>query len=143
MAEPALRRRPPFTILLVAVLGVALGAVGIAHGVGLITGRDDTTVQDSTSLTSGQLVVYGIGAIALGVIIAVLSVSLARGSRFARFVVGLFAFFHLVQGFVIVFQWYDVSPWEGVSSIILGVAVLLLLFGSARSREFYASGSAA
>jgi hypothetical protein len=132
------RSRPPFTILLVAVLGVALGVVAVLYGISLVVDRDDAGVRDSTGLTSGQLLVYGIVAIAIGAVLAWLSISLARGSRSARWTVGLLTFVLLWQGIVIVFGWYDVSPWEGVTSIVVAVAALYLLFGAARSREYYA-----
>jgi hypothetical protein len=132
------RSRPPFTILLVAVFGVVLGVIAVLYGISLMVDRDDAGVRESTGLSSGQLLLYGIGAIAIGVVLAGLSISLARGSRSARWTVGLLTFLLLWHGVVIVFGWYDVSPWEGVTSIVIAVAALYLLYGSARSRGYYA-----
>jgi hypothetical protein len=84
------------------------------------------------------LLVYGIAAIAIGAVLAWLSISLARGSTSARWTVGLLTFVLLWHGVVIVFGWYDVSPWEGVTSIAVAAAALYLLFGAPRSREYYA-----
>jgi hypothetical protein len=131
------RSRPPFAILLVAVLGVALGVIAALYGISLVVDRDDAGVRESTGMTSGQLLAYGIGAIAIGVVVAWLSVSLARGSRSARWYVGLLVFALLWHGVVIVFGWYDVSPWEGVASIVVALAALYLLFGAPGSREYY------
>jgi hypothetical protein len=117
---------------------VALGGVAALYGISLVVDRDDAGVRDSTGLTSGQLLVYGIVAIAIGAVLAWLSISLARGSRSARWTVGLLTFVLLWHGVVIVFGWYDVGPWEGVTSIVVAVAALYLLFGAARSREYYA-----
>ena len=129
--------RPPFTVLLAAGLGAALGAIGIAHGVGLIADRGDAAVQETTGLSSGELLLYGVVAIAIGAVVVALFVSIARGSSFARWTVGLFTVMHVAQGVFVVLRWYDVSPWEGVSSIVIGVAVLYLLFVNGRSRTFF------
>ena len=132
------RSRPPFTILLLAVLGVALGVVAALYGISLVVDRDDAGVRDSTGLTSGQLLVYGIVAIAIGAVLACLAISLARGSTSARWTFGLLTFVLLWHGVVIVFGWYDVSPWEGVTSIAVAVRRALPPVRGARSREYYA-----
>ena len=118
--------------------GVVAGAVGIVYGISLIVDRDDASVQADTGLSSGGLVGYGIGAIALGGILITVAIWLAGGSSFARRLVGWFTLLHLFQGIAIVFQWYDVSPWEGITSIAVSVLVLYLLFVTPRTRTFYA-----
>ncbi len=134
------RRRPPFTVLLVSALGILLGAVGVVHGVGLIRDRDDAAVIADTGLSSGSLLVHGIVTIVIGAVVVVLSANLLRGDRFARGVFGLFAALHLVQGLVIVFGWYDVSPWEGLVSIVVSVLLLVLLFRGPAVRAYFAAG---
>lgn len=138
MASSATRRRVPGTVLLVAVLALAVGAIGIVNGVGLIADRGEQAVQADTGMSSGGLVAYGLVAIGLGALLAVLAVSLARGSRSARWTVAVLLFLHLAGGLAIVFGWYDVSPWEGVASVAVSACLLFLLYGSRRSRAFYA-----
>ena len=129
--------RPPWTILAVVAAGVVAGAVGIAYGISLIADRGDASVQGDTGLSSGGLLAYGLGSIVVGGILIGAAVWLVRGSRLARWVVGWFTLLNLFQGVAIVFQWYDVSPWEGIVSIALSALVLYLLFVALPSRAFY------
>ncbi len=138
MTENGDRARPPWTVLLVVAAGILSGAVGIVYAVSLIVDRDDASVQADTGLSSGGLVAYGIGAIAVGAIFVAVAVWLAGGSSFARWTVGWFTLLHLFQGIAIVFQWYDVSAWEGVTSIVVSVVILYLLFRAPPTRAFYA-----
>jgi hypothetical protein len=132
------RRRAPVTVLLVAVLAFAVGVIGIVHGVGLIADRGEQSVQADTGMGSGGLTAYGLVAIGLGALLAALSISLARGSRSARWTVALLLVVHLASGLAIVFGWYDVSPWEGITSVAVSALLLFLLYGTERSRAFYA-----
>lgn len=42
--------------------------------------------------------------------------------------------------YAIVFQWYDVSAWEGITSIAVSAVILYLLFSTPRTKAYYASG---
>lgn len=130
--------RPPWTVLLVVAVGIVAGAVGFVYGISLIVDRDDASVQADTGLSSGGLVAYGIGAMAVGAILVAAALWLAGGGKAARWVVGWFVLLHLFQGLAIVFQWYEVSPWEGVSSIVVSAIALYLLFVNRSSRSYYA-----
>lgn len=132
-------RRPPWTVFLVSAAGILSGAVGIVYAISLIADRDDAAVQADTGLSSGGLLAYGIGAIAVGAIFIAVAVWLARGRKPARNVVGWFTLLHLIQGITIVFQWYDISAWEGVISIVVSVLILYLLFLTPRTKAYYAS----
>jgi hypothetical protein len=131
--------RPPFTVLLVAVLGVIEGILATLLGIGVIVERDDPEIADKLGYSSGWLIVYGIVAIGIGVVIAWLAISVARRSRFARWTLGFLAVVHLAGGLVTVFQWYDVNPWQGVGSIVVSALVLYLLFWARGTRDFFAA----
>lgn len=138
MSDSSRAGRPPFTVLIVAALGVGLGVIAGIYGIRIIANRDDPEVVADVGASSGWLLAYGVVAIGLGVVIGLLAVTLARGSTSARWTVGLFALLHLLQGFAIVFQWYDVGAWEGVSSIVVSAAILYLLFRNPSTRAYYA-----
>lgn len=125
-------------MLLVAVLALGVGVVGIVYGIGLIADRGEPDVQADTGMSAAGLVGYGIVAIGLGALLAALSVSLARGARSARRIVAALLVLHLASGLAILFGWYDVSPWEGISTVAVSAALLFLLYGARRSRAFYA-----
>jgi hypothetical protein len=131
--------RPPFTVLLVAVLGVIEGILATLLGIGVIVERDDPEIADKLGYSSGWLIVYGIVAIGIGVVIAWLAISVAQRSGFARWTLGFLAVVHLAGGLVTVFQWYDVNPWQGVGSIVVSALVLYLLFWARGTRDFFAA----
>ena len=130
--------RPPWTVLVAVAMVVVAGAIGVVYGIGLIVDRDDSTVQADLGLSSGGLVGYGVGSMAVGAILIAAAVWLARGGSAARWIVGWFILLHLLHGVTIVFQWYDVSAWEGISSIVSSGIALYLLFFTDRARRFYA-----
>ncbi len=140
MNDEGKRGRAPWTVLVVVVAGILSGAVGIVHAISLIIDRDDAAVQADTGFSSGGLMAYGIGAIAVGAILIAAAVWLAGGTKFARWTVGWFTLLHLFQGIAIVFQWYDTSPWEGITSIAVSAVILYLLFMAPRTKAYYASG---
>jgi hypothetical protein len=131
--------RPPFTVLLVAVLGVIEGILATLLGIGVIVERDDPEIADKLGYSSGWLIVYGIVAIGIGVVIAWLAISVAQRSGFARWTLGFLAVVHLAGGLFTVFQWYDVNPWQGVGSIVVSALVLYLLFWARGTRDFFAA----
>jgi hypothetical protein len=131
--------RPPFTVLLVAVLGVIEGILATLLGIGVIVERDDPEIADKLGYSSNWLIVYGIVAIGIGVVIAWLAISVAQRSSFARWTLGFLAVVHLAGGLFTVFQWYDVNPWQGVSSIVVSAVVLYLLFWARGTRDFFAA----
>jgi hypothetical protein len=131
--------RPPFTVLLLAVLGVIEGILAALLGIGVIVERDDPEIADRLGYSSGWLIVYGIVAIGIGVVIAWLAIAVAQRSSFARWTLGFLAVVHLAGGLFTVFQWYDVNPWQGVGSIVVSAVVLYLLFWARSTRNYFAA----
>lgn len=130
--------RPPVTVILVAVFGVVEGVLAALLGVGVIVERNDPEIAGKLGYSSGWLIVYGIIAIAIGVVIAWLAISVARRNSFARWTLGFLAIVHLAGALFTVFQWYEVNPWQGVGGVVISAIVLYLLFWSRSTREFFA-----
>lgn len=127
----------PVAVTVVVVLGMVEAVLGVLAGVILIAARDERNVIRESGLTPDQLLGVGIAYVVIGAIVAFLVLALARGSNFARFVIGLVSLLHLAGGVYALLWLSGDNRWSGVGAIVVALAILYLLFGSERSREFF------
>jgi hypothetical protein len=76
-------------------------------------------------------------AIVLGVIGLFIAMALARGSRVARLLFGIWAVLEFAGGLYALVAYSGEQQASGAWSTAIGIIVLYLLYGSERDREFF------
>lgn len=139
---PSARR--PGLITLLMVLVVISGVLSIIGGLTLVLLRNNSEVanqvaaQDGLSRSTGATVALwaGIAAIVIGVIYLAVAKGLGNGNSFSRAVVAFFTVLSVIGGFFTMFGVAHGTRWSGLISVLIGVAVLAILY-SRRANAFY------
>jgi hypothetical protein len=130
------RARRPAGVTLLVVLIVIGGILQVAGGVLLVLGHNNATVIREAKTSSDRLLWFGIGAIVIGVIYLLVSRGLAHGNGLARFIVGLLSLLSLAGGVWAIVTQHGNLRNQGISSAIVGLVVLLLLY-SPKANAFF------
>lgn len=139
---PSARR--PGLITLLMVLVVISGILSLIGGLALVLLRNNSRVadqvaaQDGLSRSSGSTVALwiGIGSIVIGLVYLLVAKGLGNGNSFSRAIVAFFTALSVIGGAVTVFGQSGATRWSGVVSILIGLAVLAILY-SRRANAFY------
>jgi hypothetical protein len=133
--------RRPGGITLIVVLAVINAIVAIIGGIWVIIDHDNARLLRDSGLTKNGLVGAGIVAIVLGAIGLFIAMALARGSRFARFLFGIWAVLEFAGGLYALVAYSGEQQLSGAWSTAIGLIVLYLLYGSDKDREFFLHGA--
>ncbi len=130
-------RRRPFGVSVLVVLVWLQALLEIAGGVLLLLFRDDKEVLANTDFSTDALLTIAIVLLIAGVITALVASALGNGSNFARWLVAILSLFNLAGGIVQVAAVHGNNVASGISSIVIALIVLYILFAERGSREFF------
>ena len=84
------------------------------------------------------LLTYGIGALIGGSIHFLLAMALSRGSNLVRFLLGVVTLINVAAAFWGVVATHGEQRLAASVALVIGLAVLWILYGSARSQQYFA-----
>lgn len=128
----------PVGVTVVAVIAFIQGIIGVIAGIGLIVERNNDSLIEHIGQSSGQIQTYGWIAVIWGVLALLVGWGLWTGGDWARILVAILEVLYVAGGVYLLFAWSGAYLWQGIWQIIVGLAVLWLLFNP-RSDEFFAS----
>lgn len=128
----------PGGITLLMILGVLQGALAFLTGLLLAVESDNVTLQEESQLTSDGLLAAGIGIMVGGGMVLLLAVALGRGSQVVRWLYGIVTMFNVAFATWGVFSLHAEQRLSAVFSLVFGLIVLWILFGSERTDRFFA-----
>ena len=136
MTTPQQKTRPG-GITLIAALAYIGFLYQIFVSIVTLMDADKLSEQFRWGLTQDQLVAWGIGGIALGVIGVLLTGAFARGSNVVRILFAVLVVFQVAGG-LLGMRIHEVTrPGAGVLSLVIGIVILYLLFNS-RADDYFA-----
>jgi hypothetical protein len=127
----------PGGITLIVVLAVISAISAILGGIWVILDHDHVRLLHDSGLTRNGLTGAGIVSIVLGVIGLFIAMALARGSRVARLLFGIWAVLEFAGGLYALVAYSGEQQVAGAWSTAIGIIVLYLLYGSEKDREFF------
>jgi hypothetical protein len=127
----------PGGVTLIVVLAVINAIGSIIGGIWVILDHDNARLLHDSGLTKNGLTGAGVVAIVLGVIGLFIAMALARGSRVARLLFGIWAVLEFAGGLYALVAYSGEQQASGAWSTAIGIIVLYLLYGSERDREFF------
>lgn len=137
--------RRPGLITLLMVLVIISGVLSIIGGILFILMRNNGQVAndlaaDGVAPSTGAtaLLWVGIGSIVVGLIYLLVAKGLGDGNKFSRFIVAFFTVLSVIGGIFTLFGQTGSTRWSGVVSVLIGLAVLGILY-SRRANNFYAA----
>lgn len=133
--EPRVNRPGGITLLL--ILGVIQGVLVFLTGLILALESDSETLQQESQLTSDGLLAAGIGIMVSGGVILLLAVALGRGSQVVRWLYGIVTMVNVSFATWGVFSLHAEQRLSAVFSLVFGLMVLWILFGSERTDRFF------
>lgn len=128
----------PGGITLLMVLGVIQGLITFLAGLFLAIERDSTTLQQESQLTSDGLLGAGIGIMVGGGVVLLLALALGRGSQVVRWLYGIVTMVNVSFATWGVFSLHAEQRMSSVFSLVFGLIILWILFGSERTDRFFA-----
>lgn len=128
----------PGGITLLMILGVIQGVLAFLTGLILAVESDNVTLQEESQLTSDGLLAAGIGIMVGGGLVLLLAVALGRGSQVVRWMYGIVIMFNVAFATWGVFSLHAEQRLSAVFSLVFGLIVLWILFGSERTDRFFA-----
>lgn len=132
--------RRPGGVTLLVVLGVIQGIAGFAAGLFLVLDRDDDDLIARSAMSSNALVLVGVVSMIVGVIMIALAMALSNGSNLVRWLFGIVTIVHVAGGVWGVFGLHGEQQLSAAFTVVFGLIILWILFGSERSDEFFAHG---
>jgi hypothetical protein len=128
----------PGGVTLLAVLIVISGVLGLIGSVIVIIGRGDSDFVNSTSVSSDTLLWVGVIGVINALVYLAVARGLTRGSGLARGLCTLVAILSLAAGIYGVIIHSGNLRWSSLSSALLAVIVLILLY-SPKANAFFAA----
>jgi len=129
-------RRRPFAVTAIVVLVGVQALVLIGLGTYLILGEGDREVAEMIEVGRADVGVSGALLVALGAVPALVALGLARGSELARSVLAALVTLQLAPSVYALVALQDVRAGS-ITTLVLAVAVLWLLYGDPTSEEFF------
>lgn len=127
----------PIGVGLLAMLGGFQGMLTAALGLFLVLDRNDAELIDHTELSANQLAAVGIGALIGGTIHFLLAMALSRGSNVVRFLLGVVTLVNVAAAFWGVVATHGEQRLTASIALVIGLAILWILYGSSRSQQFF------
>ena len=124
-------RDTPFPVALAGMIGVAKAAMEVSFGV--LGFAIANSVDDS----------FGAGVLVFGIVYAIASIMLLRGSRFGYYLTVALAVLGLVVAVAYAFRAEGIVVGATLVSAFFNALVLYLLLGTKSGRDFFGRGVAA
>lgn len=128
--------RPVGVTILVVLLWVE-AIIAIVGGIFLIAEHNDLNFLAHADRSSDTILAYGIAALIIGLITALVASALSKASNFARWLVGLISLFHLAGAAFSFFALDGVTRGTALVQALVALVVLYILFGEEGSEEFF------
>ncbi len=139
VVEQEIRR--PFGVTLVALLALLIGTFDVCVGIYLLLNRNSLTFQLDLGMTTSAILSTGAVYLVVGAITLMLSIGLFGGSRLSRAVIALLCVIRLALAvYVVIVSPSMNSRTSAAVSGLISILLLLLLFGGARTKRFFAQG---
>ena len=129
----------PGGVTLLVVLGVIQGIGSALTGLFVLLDQNDATLQSDTRLSDNQLTATGAVLILIGALYILLSIMLSRGSSLVRWIYGILAMFNVSAAVWGLLALRGEQQLGAAVSLVFGVIVLWILFGTERSDRFFGS----
>jgi hypothetical protein len=129
----------PGGVTLLVVLGVIQGIGATLTGLFVLLDQNDATLQSDTRLSDNQLTATGVVLILIGALYILLSIMLSRGSSLVRWIYGILAMFNVSAAVWGLLALRGEQQLGAAISLVFGVIVLWILFGTERSDRFFGS----
>jgi hypothetical protein len=129
----------PGGVTLLVVLGVIQGIGSALTGLFVLLDQNDATLQSDTRLSDNQLTATGAVLILIGALYILLSIMLSRGSSLVRWIYGILAMFNVSAAVWGLLALRGEQQLGAAVSLVFGVIVLWILFGTERSDQFFGS----
>ena len=129
----------PGGVTLLVVLGVIQGIGSALTGLFILLDQNDATLQSDTRLSDDQLTATGVVLILIGALYILLSIMLSKGSSLVRWIYGLLAMFNVSIAVWGLLALRGEQQLGAAISLVFGVIVLWILFGTERSDRFFGS----
>lgn len=129
----------PGGITLLVVLGLIQGIGSILTGLFILLDHNDVTLQTDTRMSDNQLQGTGVVLLLVGALYIVLSIMLSRGSSLVRWIYGIVAMFNVSAAVWGLLALRGEQQLAAAFSLVFGVIILWILFGTERSDRFFGS----
>ncbi len=136
MSPSARGTRRPGGVTFLVVLSVLQGLGGLIGGIFLAATHNRADVIRDTKTNSHTLLVYGISAIAIGLIYLLVARGLAHGNGLARFLVGLVSLVDVIGGVAVAVTKHGDVRTQAIGSAVVGFVILVLLY-SPKANAFF------
>ncbi|MEZ5116624.1 MAG: hypothetical protein R2737_10185 [Candidatus Nanopelagicales bacterium] len=127
----------PFGVTLLMVLIFLMGILAVIGGILVLFTRNDQAYVDA-GISSGQVVIYAVVSIVIGVIYLAVAGGLGRGSSLARFLVALVTVLNLIANVWVAIVFAGTARWQAMFGAAIAVLILVLLYNRS-SNEFFRS----
>ena len=129
----------PGGVTLLVVLGVIQGIGSALTGLFVLLDQNDVTLQSDARMSDDQLTATGVVLILIGALYILLSIMLSKGSSLVRWIYGLLAMFNVSIAVWGLLALRGEQQFGAAISLVFGVIVLWILFGTERSDQFFGS----
>ncbi len=128
-------RKVPLGVSIISIVMYIGAILDIAAGIFMIV--DKNALAEATNVGESLILYYGIGLLAIGVIVGLLANGLRGGGNGVRLVVAVVMVIRLLAGVWIMIA-VSGARFEGLAAAIVALGVLYLLYGTEDAKEFFA-----
>lgn len=133
--------RRPVLVTVIGVLAVLGGVAQLGFGAVLLSLRNDATFLADANITTDQVMPMAIASMVIGVLTIVFAIGLLKGSRLSRSLVGLMELLQIGAGVYALATLDSGHRATAIGTIVGAVVVLYFLFGTQKSKDFFAAAS--
>jgi hypothetical protein len=130
--------RRPVLVTVIGVLAVLGGIAQVVFGAVLLSLRHDATFLADANITTDQVMPMAIASMVIGVFTVLFAIGLLKGSRLSRNLVGLMELLQIGAGVYALAALDSGHRATAIGTIAGAVVVLYFLFGTQKSKEFFA-----
>jgi hypothetical protein len=128
----------PVVVTIIGILAVLTGIAQVGFGALILGLRDDAKFLADAEITTNKATYFAIALMAIGVLTVVFAIGLLKGSRLSRALIGLAELGSMAGGIYAVAALDSARRSAGIGSIAGAVVVLYFLFGTEKSKAFFA-----
>jgi uncharacterized membrane protein YjdF len=139
MSNGTYTHQRPIGVTVIVVLLWIEAIVGIVGGIYLMIAHNQADLINELDRSGDTILAYGIAALVIGLVTALVASALGRGSNFARWLVAIITLLNLISAVYSFFALDGVTRSSAIVSAIIAVVVLYFLFGEKGSEEFFES----
>ena len=121
------------------VLGIIQGVGAALTGLFIMLDQDDANLQANAELSGDQLMGAGVVLLLVGALYILLSLMLSKGSSLVRWIYGIVAMFNVSFAVWGLLALRGEQQLAAAFSLVFGVIILWILFGTERSDRFFGS----